>query len=129
MAINPKKSKKTTKKKVLLCMVYIQATFNNTLVTLTDQDGEVLAWASAGKLNFSGARKATPHAASLIMQNIIEKIKNLGVHEVIVKANGVGVGREAALRALASSPVSIQSIVDITPLPHNGPRPPKRRRV
>lgn len=129
MASKKTKTKKSIKKKVTSCTVYIQASFNNTLVTLTDQSGNVLTWSSAGKLNFSGARKATPHAATLVMQSIIEKIKSVGVSEVEVKTNGVGVGRDGALRALASSPVSIQSISDITPLAHNGPRPPKPRRV
>lgn len=129
MATKSTKSKKTIKRKISSCNVYIRASFNNTHISLTDKTGAVLAWASAGKLNFSGARKATPHAATQIMNNILEKIKTFAVHEVNVYVNGVGIGREAALRSLSSSPIIIQSITDITPLPHNGPRPPKKRRV
>lgn len=124
-----KKAKKIIRRRLTFANVYIQASFNNTLVTLTDSDGNVVASSSAGMLNFSGTRKATPHAATQVMQSIVSKIKDFGISEVNVKVNGVGVGRDAALRALAASPIIIKTIEDITPIPHNGPRPRKARRV
>ena len=123
------KHKKKLKTGISTAIIYLQASFNNTLIYLSDINGNILTWCSSGKLGFGGARKATPHAATQVMLNIIEKMKDIGVQEVTVKTNGVGTGREAALRALASSPVNIKTIVDLTPMPHNGPRPKKARRV
>lgn len=128
MAIKTK-NKKIIKKRLTQATIYIQATFNNTIISVSDASGDIIIASSAGKLHFAGARKATPYAATLVMQNIIEKIKDIGIHDVRVRINGVGIGREAALRALASSSINIISIEDITPVPHNGPRPPKSRRV
>lgn len=126
---NIAKHKKKIKLGVSTAHIYVQASFNNTLISLADINGNILTWCTAGKLGFGGARKATPHAATQVMLNIIDKMKDLAVQEVIVKTNGVGTGREAALRALASSPVNIKTIIDLTPMPHNGPRPKKARRV
>ena len=129
MAIKSKKNKKVIKKRLSQAIVFIQASFNNTLVSISDLTGNVVASSSSGKLHFTGTRKATPHAASLVMQDVIEKIKDMGVHDVQIRTNGVGMGREPALRALASTSINIISIEDVTPVPHNGPRPPKPRRV
>lgn len=129
MAIKSKKNKKVIKKRLSQAIVFIQASFNNTLVSISDLTGNVIASSSSGKLHFNGTRKATPHAASLVMQDVIEKIKDMGVHDVQIRTNGVGMGRESALRALASTSINIISIEDVTPVPHNGPRPPKPRRV
>jgi small subunit ribosomal protein S11 len=109
--------------------VYIQSTYNNTIITLTDLQGNVLAWASAGSVGFKGPKKATPFAASRVVKALIEKIKDVELKEVSVFVKGVGSGREAAIRALANQGLEINSIKDVTPIPHNGCRPPKPRRV
>lgn len=109
--------------------VYVLATYNNTMVTLTDERGEVLAWSSAGTLGFKGTRKATPFAAARVAETVAEKAKKMGLEEVVVFIKGVGSGRESAIRALANRGLNISFIKDITPLPHNGPRPKKVRRV
>ena len=109
--------------------VFIQSTYNNTLITLTDIDGNVVAWASAGSVGFKGPKKATPFAASRVVEALIEKVKDLDLREVTVFVRGVGSGREAAIRALANHGLEISSIKDVTPIPHNGCRPPKPRRV
>ena len=108
---------------------YIQSTYNNTLLTMTDQSGAVLAWSSAGALGFKGPKKATPFAASKVVEAVIEKIKKMGVREAAVYVKGIGSGLEAAIRALASHGLEITAIKDITPIPHNGCRPRKVRRV
>jgi len=108
---------------------YIKATYNNTIVTLTDLSGNVLAWASAGKVGFKGPKKATPYAASIIVRNVVENVKETGLKEVQVFIKGVGMGRESAVRSLYSNSLNILSIKDVTPLPHNGCRPRKARRV
>lgn len=123
-------SKVVKKKKVIKKgKAYIKATYNNTIVTLTDINGAVLGWSSAGVLGFKGAKKATPYAASLIVKAVVEKVKKIGLEEVEVFVNGVGGGRSAAVRALAANGLSISAIEDATPIPHNGCRPPKPRRV
>jgi len=109
--------------------VFIQSTYNNTLITLTDIDGNVVAWASAGSVGFKGPKKATPFAASRVVEALIEKVKDLDLREVTVFVRGVGSGRESAIRALANHGLEISSIKDVTPIPHNGCRPPKPRRV
>lgn len=109
--------------------VCIQSTYNNTIITVTDMRGNVLAWASSGMVGFKGPKKATPFAASRIVEVLLEKVKNLGIKEVAVLVRGVGSGRDAAIRALANYGLEISSIKDITPVPHNGCRPPKPRRV
>ncbi len=109
--------------------VFIQSTYNNTIVTICDSRGDVLAWASAGALGFKGPRKATPYAASKTVETLIEKVKKVGLTDVSVFVKGIGSGREAAIRALVSCGLNILSIKDTTPVPHNGCRPPKIRRV
>ncbi len=119
-----KKSKKIEKGKI-----YINVSYNNTLVTVTDENGNVLAWASSGSLGFSGPKKATPFASSKVIAAICEKLKNSGPKSVEVYMKGVGGGRDSALRSLINQGFNILSIKDVTPIPHNGPRPAKPRRV
>ncbi len=110
--------------------VYISASFNNTLVTVTDDEGKAVAWGSAGAAGFKGARKATPYAATTAVENVMKKAKEeLGLTEVEVFIKGPGSGRDAALRAIRAQGVKISMIADVTPIPHDGPRPKKRRRV
>jgi small subunit ribosomal protein S11 len=133
--MSPTKTKKTTKAKsravrqIPLGRVYIQATYNNTIVTFTDLDGKVLAWSSAGHCGFSGPKKSTPYAAGVIVKDAVEKVKKYGLKEVHVFVKGVGAGRMAAISALHTNGLELLSIKDITPIPHNGCRPPKVRRV
>ena len=132
MAINIKKNIKKKKKQVVLVQrgkAFIQATYNNTIVTITDNNGNALAWSSAGQVGFKGPKKATPYAASMVVKNLVEKLEPYGVKEVAVFVKGIGGGREGAIRALHSNGLSVVSINDVTPIPHNGCRPPKRRRV
>lgn len=121
--------KKKIKKKVSRGQAHIQATYNNTIVTLTDQTGNSLAWSSAGLNGFKGPKKATPYAAGIIIKNAVDKAKEYGLQEVDVFVKGVGAGREAAIRALHANGLSVSSIKDLTPIPHNGCRPKKTRRV
>ncbi len=110
--------------------VYISASFNNTLVTITDEKSRPLGWTSCGRLGFKGTRKSTPYAANSTLDSAIELIKKLGIRKIEVYIKGPGPGRDAALKILgAKREVDLLSISDITPIPHNGPRPPKRRRV
>lgn len=120
---------KKKKKFVMHGHAHIQATYNNTIVTLTDQSGNVLAWSSAGKVGFRGPKKSTPYAASVIVRDVVEKSKAVGLKQIDVFVRGVGLGREAAVRALGAQGLNVLSIKDLTPIPHNGPRPPKVRRV
>ena len=108
---------------------YIQSTFNNTIVTLTDPQGNVIAWGSSGTARFKGSRKGTPYAAQLAAHDAARKAMEHGLRQVEVYVKGPGSGREAAIRSLQSSGLYITSIADVTPIPHNGCRPPKRRRV
>ncbi len=124
-----KKGMKARKGGVLQACIYISASYNNTTMTLTDKQGKVLAWASAGSLGFKGTKKATPYAASEVANMLSGKAEKIGVKEVNIFVKGVGTGRTSALRALASSNIIIKSIKDITPIPHNGCRPPKARRT
>ncbi len=107
----------------------VQATFNNTIVTITDTVGNVIAWASAGSVGFKGSRKSTPFAAQMAADNAAQKAKGYGMKEVKVYVKGPGAGREAAIRSLQAAGLEIVAIKDVTPIPHNGCRPPKRRRV
>ncbi len=116
-------------KKIGRGRVYIKATYNNTIVTITDDKGNVMAWASAGALGFSGPKKATPFAASKIIATLTEKLKKSGLTDVSVLISGVGGGRDSAVRSLINQGFNVLSITDMTPIPHNGPRPPKIRRV
>ncbi len=124
-----KLKKKKIKKSVSQGIVYIHSTFNNTIITITDRQGNTLAWASGGTEGFKGTRKGTPFAAQLAMQNALKKVMNYGLKEVWVYVKGPGPGREAALRALQGAGLKVSVIKDITPIPHDGCRPPKRRRV
>lgn len=120
---------KKQKRKVKQGRVYIQSSYNNTLVSITDQQGNVLAWSSAGRVGFQGARKATPFAAQKVIADAIERLQPFGMEEVKVFVSGIGNARESAVRSLGVSDMNITSIRDVTPIPHNGVRPPKRRRV
>ena len=124
----PKKNKKA-RTQVPQGTAHIQATYNNTIVTLTDPNGNTLAWASAGSNGFKGPKKATPYAASVIVKDVVEKVADAGLKDVHVLITGVGQGREGALRALNANGLNILSIKDVTPIPHNGCRPPRPRRV
>jgi small subunit ribosomal protein S11 len=123
------RKKKATRKNVGLGIVNILSTFNNTHVSMTDSAGNVLAWGTSGANGFKGARKSTPYAATQVAQTVLEKIKPMGITHVEVRVKGVGTGRDAALRALTTSGMTIHTIRDLTPTPHNGCRPPKARRV
>ena len=124
-----KKFKKREKKNVPFGLVFIQATFNNTIVTITDQVGNTLSWKSSGSLGFRGSRKGTPFAAQQAAQNAATAARDHGLRAVDVRVSGPGSGRESAIRALATAGIDVRSIRDVTPMPHNGCRPPKRRRV
>ena len=110
-------------------IAHILATYNNTMITVTDERGNVLGWSSAGTLGFKGSKKATPFAAARVAETVTEKVRKIGLEEVIVLVKGVGSGRESAIRAIANRGLNISLIKDVTPLPHNGPRPRKERRV
>jgi small subunit ribosomal protein S11 len=129
----PKKKKTRTRrrerKSVPVGRAYIQSTFNNTIVTLTDPEGNVIAWGSAGTAKFKGSRKGTPYAAQLAARDAARKAMEHGLRQIEVYVKGPGSGREAAIRSLQSAGLYITSIRDVTPIPHNGCRPPKRRRV
>lgn len=121
--------KKRARRHVGRAIAYVKASFNNTIVTVTDPAGQVLAWDSAGTIGYKGSRKSTPFAAQRAAQKVSDKIRKMGVDELEVRVKGPGSGRESAIRALGGGGVSIKSIEDRTPLPHNGCRPRKRRRV
>ena len=121
--------KKREKKHVTSGVVHIQASFNNTLVTIADANGNVVSWSSSGSLGFRGSRKGTPFAAQQAAQKAAHAARDQGMRTVEVRVKGPGSGRESAIRALATTGLEIRSIRDVTPIPHNGCRPPKRRRV
>jgi small subunit ribosomal protein S11 len=123
------RAKKKDKKNVLNGEVHIQSTFNNTIVSITDMQGNVVAWSTAGSQGFKGSRKSTPFAAQLATQDAMKKAMDHGMKNVEVYVKGPGAGRESALRALQNQGLNILTIKDVTPVPHNGCRPPKRRRV
>jgi len=125
----PQRQRKREKKSVPRGQAHIQSTFNNTIVTLTDPRGNVLAWSSAGSSNFKGSRKSTPYAAQMTAETAAKKAMEHGLREVAVLVKGPGSGREAAIRSLQAAGLVVTSITDVTPIPHNGCRPPKRRRV
>lgn len=124
-----KKGVKRDKKSVSTGSAYIQATFNNTIVTITDPTGGVITWSSAGNLGFKGSRKSTPYAAQIAAEAAAKKAIDFGMRQVDVYVKGPGAGRESAIRALQAAGLDINLIKDVTPVPHNGCRPPKRRRV
>ena len=128
-AAAPKTGKKSKKVVESEGIVHISATFNNTLVTITDSRGNAIAWGTAGKAGFKGSKKSTPFAATVAAEQVAREAMNLGVRRVHVLVQGPGSGRESAIQALASAGLKVVSIKDCTPIPHNGCRPPKKRRV
>jgi small subunit ribosomal protein S11 len=120
---------KKVKKNVSYGQAHVHATFNNTIVTVTDQQGNALTWGSAGTAGFKGSRKSTPYAARMAAQQAVKNAMDNGMQEIDVYVNGPGPGREAAIRAIQGMGIKVRSIRDLTPVPHNGCRPPKRRRV
>lgn len=120
---------KIPKKKLASGILYIQATYNNTLISLSDSSGNTVMWSSSGSLGFKGAKKGTPFAAAKVAELLAEKAKNIGIKEVDVAIKGVGAGRESAIRTFAAKGIEINLIRDMTPIPHNGPKPRKPRRV
>ncbi len=128
-----KKKRKEKKKKIQLTsnvgVAHIKATFNNTIISITDLNGNVLSWASAGGVGFKGAKKSTPYAAQMASFNVAKRVRDIGLKELEVLVKGPGPGREAAIRSLQAAGLSVKKIKDITPSPHNGCRPKKKRRV
>jgi small subunit ribosomal protein S11 len=124
-----KKFKKKERKHIPHGLVHVQASFNNTIVTITDTNGNTVSWKSSGSLGFRGSRKGTPFAAQQAAANAANQARDHGMRSVDVKVSGPGSGRESAVRALASSGLDVRTIKDVTPVPHNGCRPPKKRRV
>lgn len=122
-------SSRVSKRKLATGMLFVEATYNNTKVCLADDRGNVVTWSSSGSLGFAGAKKGTPFAAAKVGELIGERAETMGIKEVAVVVSGVGAGRESAIRAFATKGFAITSIKDVTPVPHNGPRPPKPRRV
>jgi small subunit ribosomal protein S11 len=133
MARRTQRTRRTTAKKVKRMLshgrIHIHATFNNTIVTITDLQGNTVVWGSSGSAGFKGSRKSTPYAARLAAEEVISSGKELGLQEADLFVKGPGPGREAAIRAIQGSEVKVRSISDVTPVPHNGCRPPKKRRV
>jgi len=133
MAKEIKRQKATRKKKITRTVTkgvaHVQSTFNNTVVTITDKEGNTLAWASAGGIGFKGSRKGTPFAAQLAAEAAAKKAMDFGMKQIDVYVKGPGAGRESAVRSLQATGLAISLIKDVTPIPHNGCRPPKRRRV
>ncbi|MBI2233640.1 MAG: 30S ribosomal protein S11 [Micavibrio aeruginosavorus] len=123
------RGRKKERKNIISGMAHVNSTFNNTIITITDAQGNTVSWCSAGMMGFKGSRKSTPYAAQLTAENAGRKAQEHGMKELDVNVKGPGSGRESALRALQSIGFTIRSIKDITPIPHNGVRPPKRRRV
>ena len=123
------RTKKKDKRKVDTGIAHIQSTFNNTIVTITDKEGNTLSWSSAGSLGFKGSRKSTPYAAQMAAQDCAKVAFDLGLRKVKVFVKGPGNGRESAIRTIHGAGIEVTEIVDVTPLPHNGCRPPKKRRV
>lgn len=123
------KTKRREKKNIPMGDVVVNSTFNNTLVTFTDKQGNVISWSSSGMMGFKGSRKSTPYAAQMAAEDAAGKAKEHGMKEVDVRVKGPGSGRESALRAISNSGFVIKSIQDVTPIPHNGCRAPKKRRV
>jgi len=131
MAKAPRKGgrKRREKKNIPTGIAHIQATFNNTIITITDPVGNTIAWASAGAMGFKGSRKSTPFAAQLAGEEAVKKAMEHGVRAVEIRVKGPGAGRESALRSIQTAGLTVSIIKDVTPIPHNGCRPPKRRRV
>ncbi len=124
-----KSFKKKEKKTLYQGIAHIRASFNNTLISITDKEGNLVCWSSAGSLGFKGSRKGTPFAAQQAAQSVANAVRSMGCKQLDVRVKGPGSGRESAIRALQASGIEVRSIQDVTPIPHNGCRPPKRRRV
>jgi len=124
-----KTSKKKVKKNIAQGVAHIRATFNNTIITISDKDGNTISWSSSGSKGFKGSRKGTPFAAQIAAHDAAVKAKEHGLKRVEIRVNGPGSGRESAIRALQSAGIDVTAIRDVTPIPHNGCRPPKKRRV
>ena len=129
MATKEKAKKKKIDKGITSGIAHIQATFNNTIVTITDKQGNVLVWSSPGMVGYSGSKKSTPFAAQVAASSAARKAKEIGIKEVSINVKGPGSGRDSAIRALQASGLSVTAIRDVTPMPHNGCRPRKKRRV
>ncbi len=128
--VAPKSRKKGKQsKQVPHARVYIQATYNNTLISITDLNGNVLAWSSAGHCGFKGPKKATPYAASVVVKSLLEKVSQVGLKDVSILVKGVGQGREGAIRAFNTNNINVVTIKDLTPIPHNGCRRPRARKL
>jgi small subunit ribosomal protein S11 len=123
------RTRRRERKNIPVGRAYVQSTFNNTVITLTDPNGNVISWASAGTVGFKGSRKSTPYAAQVAADNAARRAMDHGLRQVEVLVRGPGSGREAAIRSLQGAGIQVSSIRDVTPIPHNGCRPPKRRRV
>jgi small subunit ribosomal protein S11 len=124
-----KVTKKKVKKNIAQGIAHIQATFNNTIITITDKDGNGISWSSSGSKGFKGSRKGTPFAAQIAAQDAAQKAREHGLRRVEIRVKGPGAGRESAIRGLQSAGIDVTAIRDVTPIPHNGCRPPKKRRV
>ena len=124
-----RKVRKKERKNVAFGVAHIKSSFNNTIVSITDLKGQVIAWSSAGKCNFRGSRKSTAYAAQIIAQDAARNAMSHGLKDVVIRVSGPGLGRDSAIRALQAIGLEVTSIVDVTPIPHNGCRPRKRRRV
>ena len=129
MAVPKRRTRKKDKNFGPLGVAHIKATFNNTIVTITDKQGNTISWASSGKVGFKGSRKSTPFAAQTAAETAAKEAITLGVQRIEILVKGPGVGREAAVRSLQAAGLDVTAIKDVTPIPHNGCRPPKRRRV
>lgn len=125
----PEAKKRRRIRKLEKGIIHIQSSFNNTILSLTDERGDVIAWTSAGSSGFAGSKKSTPYAASTATYRLLDSLRDLGLKQLRIEARGVGPGREAAIRALANAGIEITRIRDVTPIPHNGPRAKKARRV
>jgi small subunit ribosomal protein S11 len=124
-----RKTKKKEKKFVSHGVMYVHSTFNNTIITITDREGNVLAWSSGGVIGFKGSRKSTPFAAQLAAEKALRDAENFGIKTLDIRVKGPGAGRESAIRTVGGTPFKVKSIKDVTPIPHNGCRPRKKRRV
>ncbi|MDO8598534.1 MAG: 30S ribosomal protein S11 [bacterium] len=130
-AAKPKKARGPARVRVQVPRgnMYVHASYNNTIVTMADPKGDVIAWSSAGSCGFRGPKKATPYAASIVIREVLKKLEGVGLREVAVFVRGIGSGREATIRALHANGLHVVGIKDVTPIPHNGCRPPKPRRI
>ncbi len=129
MAKEPGRIRRADRKNITSGIAHVNSTFNNTMITVTDAQGNTVAWQTAGGMGFKGSRKSTPYAAQVAAEDVAKKVMDHGMTTLEINVNGPGSGRESAVRALAAAGLTITTIRDVTPMPHNGCRPPKRRRV